>query len=170
MRGRSRLLLVALAVSLFGCYTSEHPLDASPALELDAALLGGWRCLPAAPSASDQAATLIVSRARERVYRVRLEAEGEAPELYEAYASRLGSRTLLNVRDMDEGRPPARPWVFVRYALLRPTLLAFEVAQDKALAGVDDAPAALRAAFERLADAPGLFAGGCVCARIDETR
>lgn len=53
-----------------GCYEASFPLDRAPQTDLPAGLLGSWRCLPADPDETDEAITVIVKRAKDRVYEV----------------------------------------------------------------------------------------------------
>jgi len=157
-----RLLGVAVALAVAGCYESEFPLDPVPRAPLDSALLGSWRCLPADPEPSDKAADIVVGRAREGVYVVSFREEGQESESYEAHASIVRGRPLLNIREV--GPSSRKKWMFVRYTLLRPSILQVQLVNDQALKGVDESVSALRRAIERERD-PKLFVDFCVCVR-----
>jgi hypothetical protein len=161
--GRATLLLGAL--TLASCYDFDAPVDPTPGRPLDPALLGTWRCLGVAPKADAKPANFVIAAARERVYSIRFEAEDEEPDLYEAHASDLKGRILLNVRDLDP-RFPTKPWSLARYSFLRPDVLHVQLVDDEALEGVDRTPVALRAALERLDTTPGLYVDFCVCLRV----
>ena len=161
-------LLAAMSMGWLGCYESDFPLDPTPRVDMDTALLGTWRCLPVGPSADEEAATFVVSRTTERVYGIEFEQTDEEPERYEAYLSRLQSETVLNVRNL--GGSDYKPWVYARYFFLRPTVIQVELASDKLLDEVERTPTAVRAALEKLRDAPDLFEGYCVCLRATEER
>jgi hypothetical protein len=76
---------------------------------------------------------------------------------------RSRDQVLLNVKDL---KPLInRPWSFVRYSLLRHNILHVELVSDTLLKQVEDSPAALRAALQRLKGNPELFVVYCVCAR-----
>ncbi len=159
-------LLFAIATAP-ACYTSEHPLDATPQLALDPALLGAWRCLGAEPAADDSAMTITIAQARDRVYRATLKEDGDdTPDVYEAYGSRAGGATVLNVVELDDQQRPDGKWVFVRYARPRPQILVIEIADEEALRGVDPSPAGLRRALARGDRGARLYRPSCVCVRV----
>jgi len=171
---RSGLRTVAMLAALLtapACYTSEHPLDPTPQVALDPALLGAWRCLGAEPAADDSAMTITIAPAGDRVYRATLQEDGDdTPDVYEAYGSRVGNATVLNVRELDEQQRPDGKWIFVRYALPRPQVLIIEVADEEALRGVESSPAALRRALAKRGRGNALYRPTCVCVRIARPR
>jgi hypothetical protein len=163
--------VVWLAVAaLPGCYESPVPLDPAPQADLDPGLVGSWRCLPPEPRPDDDPANLTITRSRERVYEAVFTADGETPDRYEAHASVVEGRQVVNVRDVEarDPRPPnGKPWAFAQYTLLRPDVLEIRIADDEALKDVEPTPAALRKRLER-GDA-ALFTGYCVCVRQKRT-
>ncbi len=158
---------VAVSVALLacaGCYNAAFPLDAEPQADLDPALLGTWACLPADPGDDVTAVTLRVERARERVYRLTFEAPGEQPDAYQAHVSLLAGEPLLNVRDTGP-RAGNKPWIFARYRLTRPHLLEVQIASEEGLEGVETTSVAVRAAWLKRRDEPGVFEELLVCVR-----
>jgi hypothetical protein len=158
-----RMLLAATVVASVGCFTYDVPLDATPALDVDPALVGTWRCLPASPdSADDAVATIEVARKTDRVYAVTFRAPGEDPDRYEAHASAVKGATLLSVRELSKTN---RSWVFARYAFLRPGVLEVQLVSDTLLKGVEGPVSVLRDALEKHLADPALFSDFCVCLR-----
>jgi hypothetical protein len=162
-RGAAAVALWALPA----CYTSKEPLDATPQLDLDPALLGAWRCLGGEPRADqEEGLTMSVERAGARGYRARIEEDGyDTPDIYEAYGSRAGGATVLNVRQLDQELKPKGDWVFARYVLVRPQVLVVEVADEAALKDVGASPAALKKAIAQRAGRSGFYQLSCVCVR-----
>ena len=155
------MVVAALAASLPACL-SPVPLDPTPQADLDPRLLGSWRCLGPGMAASDESVDLTVSRARERVYAATFGDTGdETPDRYEAHASRIGPRTVLNVRDLSGGE---KPWDFVEYELLRPGVLLLRLAGEDAYKDVAATPAALRARMAK----PEAFTDFCVCVPLEK--
>jgi hypothetical protein len=166
MKKPRRLVLLVVAISLIGCFESDFPLDATPQVDLDPALLGTWRCLPADPHPDTEAANFVVTRATERVYAITFEESDEEPARYEAYLSQLSVSTVLNVKDLDPGLLE-KEWVFARYSFLRPEVLEIELASDTLLEDVEKSPAAVRHAMEQFRDDPELYVSYCVCLRVE---
>jgi hypothetical protein len=160
-----RVVLVGLISAVAGgCYEVAFPLDVSPRTPLDQKLLSTWRCVT--PSMDTEALTLVIGRAREGVYAVSVQEPGDPPDRYEAHGSEVAGETLLNVKDLkDAGGVSPKPWVFVRYFLLKPDILHVQVVSDKALDGVEASPAAVRQAVERRRKDPALFADVFTCVR-----
>jgi hypothetical protein len=158
------LWLVAGIVPLGACYDFGAPLDSAPTQALDSELLGTWRCLGTDPSPDAEPANIVVTAAGERVYFIRLEAEGEAPDLYEAYASDIKGHVVLNVRDLDP-RAATKPWTFARYGFLLPDVLRIQLVNDDELKGVEPTSVALRAALEQRDARAEVYADFCVCVR-----
>ena len=102
----------------------------------------------------------------ERVYAVSVQEGDDVPDRYEAHGSMLGGRALFSIRDL--GTSSGKPWAFVRYALLRPTVLHVEIVNADALKGVDDSPAPVRRAIERQLGDPRLFGHLCTCVRVKD--
>jgi hypothetical protein len=137
-------------------------LDATPALDVDPALIGTWRCLPASPDTSDDAATIEVARKTDRIYAVTFRAPDEEPDRYEAHASLVKGATLLNVRELGKTN---KPWVFARYAFLRPGIIEVQLVSDTLLTGVEGPASVLRDALEKHQADPALYSDFCVCVR-----
>lgn len=160
MRTLLRTVIGLAATAFAACYESPVPLDPTPQADLDQGVIGAWRCLPPEPGPTDEPANLTVTRGRDRVYDVVFDADDDR---YEAYASVVKGRHVVNVRDLSDTK--GRPWVFMQYALLRPDILEIRIADDDALEGVEATPGALRKHMEALAGEPRLFTGYCVCVR-----
>jgi hypothetical protein len=144
--------LLALVAGLPACYESDKPLDAMPQVDLDAALFGAWRCVGGEPQskAEEDGLTLTVEAAGPRTYRATSREDGDqTPEVYEAYGSRVGQGTVLNVRELDESGKPKERWWFVRYQFARPQVLLVDLADDEALKGVDPSPGSLKKALAK---------------------
>jgi len=157
-------LVSALACGL-ACY-SHSPLDSSPKAKADPRLSGVWRCVPPDAESSDEATVTVVADTG-REYRITWR-EGEKDEHYRAFRSTVRGAAFLNVRPDEATESPSRPWVFVRYSLLRGNVLYAELA-DEGLFKEDNssssAPAA-RATLERaLGSAPGAMKPFAVCVR-----
>ena len=166
IRARSRigaLALAAVAMAMAACYDSAVPLDPVAQTDMDPALVGTWRCLPANPSATDEPATLTVSRASNRMFAVTFQEGNPPPDRYEAHASLVKGRPLVNLRDLSVDN--RKPWSFVRYELLRPNLLLLQMVDADALKSVEASPDALRKSIERLTGQASLYVDCCVCVR-----
>jgi hypothetical protein len=161
--GQVGLLLGAAAV-LVSCFDFEVPVDPTPLVAVDPALVGTWRCLPADPGPTDGAATFVVSKVGERAYAIAFDDGDGDPETYEAYPSHVKGRALLNVRNPKPGTFSKR-WAVARYALLLPTVLHVQLASDELLRDVGSSPSALRQALERFDSRPELYLEYCVCVR-----
>lgn len=158
------LWLVASVVPLGACYDFGVPLDSAPTRAVDSKLLGTWRCLGTEPSPDAKPANIVVSAGGERIYGIRFEAEGESPDLYEAYASEIKGQIVLNVRDLDP-RASTRPWTFARYSFLLPDVLRVQLVSDDELKGVEQTSLALRTALEERGARTELYIDFCVCLR-----
>jgi hypothetical protein len=159
--GHAAALAAALLVSA-ACLTSDVPLDASPQVAIDPALLGTWRCLPAHPDSADDPATIVVERKAERVYAITFQAPGEDADHYEAHGATVKGATLLSVRELEK---TTKPWVFARYAFLLPSVLQVQVVSDTLMEGVGPTALALREALEKHQADPALYSDFCVCVR-----
>ena len=157
-------LLIGGAVAVGGCVFFDSPIDLTPQLGVDAALLGTWRGLPSDPDADAEPANFVVTVARDRVYAITFEEKDEEPHRYEAHASEIGTQVILNVRDLDT-RFPDKPWAFARYSFLLPNVVRVELVDDESLKEVEQSPATLRNAIERLDGSAGLYADFCICVR-----
>lgn len=144
-----KTLLMSLTLAVSACQASA-PLDAFPQLELDAQLVGTWRCIPVDADETDEAWVSVSPHATlEGYYAVTWRDGGQADE-YEAFASSVGDSTILNAREADASRGG---WTFVRYGLLRDGVLLLEVAREE-LFGDAASSSDVRAALE------GALAGG----------
>jgi hypothetical protein len=165
MRLKAASALAASTIALGSCYDFDAPIDPTPKYALDPALLGTWRCLNADAKPDATPVNFVVTRARERVYSIRFEEkDAKNPELYEAHASEVKGHMLLNVRAVDP-RFPTKPWTFARYSFLLPDVLRVQLVNDETLKGVEQAPASLRTALERLDGNAELYVDLCICVR-----
>ncbi len=168
MRRSVRRLLLCAATCLSAwlsaaCYESASPLDPIPQVDLDTSLLGTWHCITSDPGDRDM--TLTIAPTRDRVYAVTLQEFGQELDRYEAHASLVASVALVNLRNL---KTSAKPWIFVRYSLLRPKVLQLHVVDGQAVRGVDASPAMVRQSIERRIDDAALFAEACTCVRMNE--
>ena len=161
-----------LAAALPACYEAATPLDPTPQVDLDPALMGAWRCVGSEPKADEAAFTLLVEATAPRVTRATLAEDGDpTPDVYEGHGSRVGQRTVLNMRELDEAGQPKKAWWFVRYQLARPQVLLVELADHDALKAVDPSVASLRKALARTGkDDPFRLLCVCVRARTSKER
>ena len=161
MADRSRVFgavaVAILAAMLPGCL-SPVPLDPKPQADLDPRIVGRWRCVAPVMDDDDLPMSLSIARARERVYSVEM-----FDNRFEAYASVVDGRTIVNVRDSGPG-PGAEPWDFAEYEFLRPDVLALRLADFQWPEDVAMTPTALR---ERIARSDA-FKDFCVCVRLKE--
>lgn len=163
-RGGAAIVFAGALAS--GCYEAAFPLDPVPLVDVDPGVPGTWRCLPLGGDADDAPALLTVTpAARPHAYDVMWQEEGDRPDRYEAYASRLSTVTFLNVREQREAGPPGR-WFFMRANLLRPAVLHLQVVADTTMRGVPATAADVRAALERRRDDDALYTEAAVCARV----
>jgi hypothetical protein len=161
--GAKRASVLWALMLLPGCYESEVALDPSPQQEVDAAVIGSWRCLPLDADADEEPATVTVKRGSDRLYGVEWQEGTKPPDRYEAFASSVGGAVLVNVQEI-KGNGERGRWVYLRYALLRPNVLHLQVVSDEAMKGVEKSRAAIRAVIERRSEQP-LYQDFCVCAR-----
>jgi hypothetical protein len=155
-----RFALVLLAGLVAGCYESEFALDPTPQLQTDSRLTGSWRCVDA--DVSDEAITLTVVSSQARTYAITWQESGKPPDRFEGYASSLKGTTLLNVRDLNA---TTKPWLFIRYTLLQPSILFIQVVHERLLAGSVQSREAVRNAVERQRLNPALYEDSIVCMR-----
>jgi len=146
---------------------SEFPIDSTPQIDLDAKLLGTWRCLPPGGRTDIEPWSFVISQARDRVYGIRVEPKDQTPRLLEAHASLLNARPLLNVnlRELDQQAECTAPWAFVRYAFLSPDVLRLRYVKEDVFRGVEHTPSAFRRVLERVDDDPASYAEGPLCVR-----
>jgi hypothetical protein len=159
------LVLAAAVVAASGCYESPVPLDPAPQADLDPGVVGSWRCLGAAPDADGEAITIAIARTRDRVYQADFIEDGKEPDRYEAYASLVKGKQVVNVRELKADAGKGKDWVFARYELLRPDVLEIGIADDDQFKGVEATAAGIRKHFESRAADPRLLGGFCVCVR-----
>jgi hypothetical protein len=166
------LQTVGTAGVLVMCFGySESPIDATPQVDLEAKLLGTWRCLPPDARPDIDPWIFAVSQARDRVYGIRAESKDQAPRLLEAYPSLINGRPLLNVNvhELDQQTACLAPWTFVRYAFLSPDVLRIRYVKADALRGVEQTPSALRRVVERIDGDTASYAEGPLCVRTGPT-
>ena len=165
MRALSQIAaLVLAAVAAAGCYESPVPLDAAAQVDLDPGVIGAWRCLGSNSSSTDGPANLTVRRVQDRMFAVTLQEGSLPPDRYEAHTSLVKGRPIVNLRDLSSTR--GKPWMFVRYSLLRPNVLQIQVVSADSLKGVEASAPALRKSIERLSGRASLYMDSCVCVRL----
>ena len=165
MRRTTIVLMAGCALVATGCYDFASPLDAAPQLEIDQALVGGWRCLPAEPADEDhpQALTIVFARTGERTYDIDMVTPidwSEEPVHVPAYPSRLDGSTFLNINTHSE----SKPWRLVRYSYLRPNIVLFELVNEAPIRD-DGSPAALRRELIRVGESTDVYEDLFVCVR-----
>jgi len=163
----ARAMAVIAAALLGGCYESDFPLDAAPALDVEEQWLGTWRCLPFNADADEDPVTVSVRRGAERRYDITWLESGKAPERYGAFASSVGDTRLLNVQEIKADGAGGK-WVFLRPTLLRPNVLQAQIVDADALKGTEKTAPAVRQAIERQLASPALTVDFCVCVRAKE--
>jgi hypothetical protein len=158
---------VCMAVGLFSpaCFF-DHPLDAEASVRVDNAVLGTWRCLPFEAGSEDKAEALVivVTAPTDRRYKITFHSGDDKPEKFDAYASTVSGRPVLNLRVQDP-RFPLRPWLLARYSFLRPDVVHVQVVDDTKLEGADGSSETLRRAFEKIHDRPDSYGDYCICIR-----
>lgn len=166
---RLAVLLITAGLAA-GCYESDVPLDPAPQGDVDAAIVGVWRCLPFEADPSEAPATVTVAHGTApRTFTAVWEEPGDTPDRYEGFASTVGRIAYLNTRERRaDGSLSA--WFFMRPTLLRPNALLLQVVDDKAMAGVAKTAAALRDALRAKQDDPALLTDGALCARAKPGR
>ncbi len=154
------------ALALASCY-SESPLDSSPQVELDRAILGSWRCVSADGGSADVAhVTLAPAPDKEREYHLTWQEAEKKPEPYRAFVSSVRGSMFLNVRPAEDSSHAG--WAFFRYALLRSSVVYVEVAREQPFKDkkASASPEAARATLERALQAmPDPLQEFCVCLR-----
>jgi hypothetical protein len=158
-------LLAGSVVMLGGCYDFDAPLDTAPMHALDLTLLGTWRCLPFHGNTDQQPENFVFAAStREKLYSITFGEPREQQERFEAYASEIVGRPVLNVRQI-EPTGQERSWRFVRYAFPLADVLHLELVSKAPLRGVDQTSRSLRAALERLNGERELYESFCICVR-----
>lgn len=158
-RYAAAILAGVLALPGGGCFFAS-PIDVAPGVDLDPSILGTWRCLPM-PNPREATAVFVVSSSGERRYQISVRERGVGPLEFEAHASLVNGRRVLNLRG-----PTPKPWTFARYSFLQPDLVRVELVDPDMLKGVEDSPASLRGALERQGGSPDLFKDGWVCTPV----
>jgi hypothetical protein len=158
-------LVVLLAMPLLGCpIESASPIGVPVDSTRDARLLGDWHC---ASTWDDKAFTLSMTPLQERLYSIRMTMPGETPMTAQGYGSSVKGSTVLNVMEVEEGKPKDK-WVFVRYSLPTRDSVVFELADDELLKKEQTADA-LKAAFEG-PKRDQIFETFYACARVGESK
>ena len=89
-----------LVFLLTGCHLSKFPIDESPAVKIDARLLGNWS------DKTKDGDQYILSRKNDYQYNVLIKEKkgkkADKPETYIAYLSTVNSSTFLNVHGKDD--------------------------------------------------------------------
>lgn len=156
------LASLALALSL-GCYESSAPLDAAPQTDIDARVLGGWRCMFAEPD-SHRVFAMELKSSGNRQYQATTMVAGGDLGRYQVYASSVKGSPLVNVRSL-QAEPDEKPWTFVRYELLEPNVLHVRAVRDTLLQGVAGSSAAIRKTIEQAQD-DDAYEDAFVCLRL----
>jgi hypothetical protein len=154
-------LVLGIGMLSAGCYEATFPLDRAPQADLPAGVTGSWRCLPADPHETDEAITVTVKRAGDRIYDVTLLETDQEPDRYQAYASVVNAATVINLKDLDPAS--SKPWVFLRTSFLRPNVLAIQVLSETAVGKAEASPAGIRKVLERPSETA--FEDVSVCVR-----
>jgi hypothetical protein len=145
----------------------DAPLDAQATVRIDTMILGTWRCLQLDEGPEAKPATFVVNRVDDFRYSIVFQEDAEDSEQYEAFASVVKGRTILNVKV--DARANVKPWTLVTYAFLRrPDILHVQVVDDEKLSGAGGSSRTLRQATEKLIH-DGLFGDWCVCVRAKVT-
>lgn len=161
-------MLMALFVPLLGCYESDFPLGPSAAGTIDPRLLGTWRCVQGDPD-QNKSFLITVVPFDEKQYCIDVTMKGEKPIHYRGYSSSFKNTTLLNVQELKaKTEPPAQKWFFVRYTLLKQSILQVEIVKDKPFKGIDSSAEAVRKVVDRMIERPELYQDYCVCAKVFE--
>jgi hypothetical protein len=146
---------------------ADFPIDTTPQIDVDAKLLGTWRCLPPGGRTDIEPWSFVVSQVRDRVYGIRVETKDQTPRMLEAHASLLNARPLLNVNlhELEQQAECAAPWAYVRYAFLAPDVLRLQYVKEDVFRNAEHAPAAFRRLLERVDEDPASYKEGPLCVR-----
>ena len=147
-----------------GCYDSNSPLDSAPQTDLDARIVGGWRCMFAEPDGNDVFAMEVKSSGNRR-YQVTTMMAGGNLSRYEAYASVVKGAPLVNVHAL-QAEPDEKPWLFLRCELVKPDLLHVRAIRDDAMKGSEDSAQAIRKILEQTTDDSETYEDAFVCMRL----
>lgn len=157
------LVLVA-ALAAAGCYESSFPLDAAPQADLDLRLVGGWRCMFAEPDSHSVFAMELKSSGDRRYQATTMVAGGDLGG-YQVHASLVKGLPLVNVRSL-QAEPDEKPWVFLRYELLKANVLSVRAVRKEWLQGVPNSAAAVRKTLEQAQDAGDAYEDAFVCLKL----
>jgi hypothetical protein len=130
----SIVVLAGLALASTSCYESVEPLG-KPGERLDQALFGDWNCVPAEAKPGDEPLVVHIWRFDPFQYLVETVEDADRIDRYQVYPSRIGGRTLLNLRDIEKKGEDR--WIFLRYALDGRDRFTFWVIPEEALKGID---------------------------------
>ena len=84
---------------------------------------------------------------------------------YQVHASLVKGSPLVNVRSL-QAEPDEKPWVLLRYELLKPNVLSVRAVRHEWLAAVTDSAAAVRKALEQAQDDGEVYEEAFVCLRL----
>jgi hypothetical protein len=163
-------LMVGYTLGLAGCYDFHSPLDATPQVAVDQALLGEWVCIPTNPDPypAENLGAFVFVATGERTYLIQI--PGEPPDTKDdgaVYGSILDGATLLNLPNDDP--ESGRTWTLVRYSFLLPNVLRLELVKDS-YGGWAESPAALREALQQPGARSGAYEDFLVCTHVQERK
>ena len=142
----------------------DFPVDIAPTVRVDAAILGTWRCLGTDEAPDAEPANFVVGQLDGFRYSIVFQEDADKAERYEAFASVVKGKTILNVKVLDAGAN-VKPWTLVSYSFLRrPDIVLVQMVDDKTLSDPGTSSQALRRAVEKTIR-HGLFKDWCVCVR-----
>jgi hypothetical protein len=156
---------VLALIALTGCYESSFPLDPEPQTEIDSRVLGGWRCMFAEPDSQRVFAMELKSSGKGRYQATTMVAGGDLGR-YQVHVSLVKGRPVVNVRSL-QAEPGEKPWLLLRYDLLKPNILSVGAVRDQWLAGVPDSAAAVRKALEQASDEGEVYEDAFVCLKLN---
>ena len=164
------LVLIGVVLSLWGCYESSFPLGSPEAGNIDAAILGTWRCVQEGEK-ENKAFLITAMPFDEKQYYVGLDMEGEKAIHYRAFSAAIKGTTLLNLQELyPKTATSERKWIFIRYTLIKPNILQVELAKDEAFKGIDHSPSAVREVVEKKIASPEFYIDFCLCTRVREKK
>jgi len=164
------LVLISVVLSLWGCYESGFPLGSPEAGNLDTAILGTWRCVQ---GGEEQNKSFLITAMPfdEKQYYVGMDMEGEKAVHYRAFSAAIKDTTLLNLQELDpKSATSERKWIFIRYTLLKPTILQVELVKDEAFKGMDPSPSAVREVVEKKIASQEFYQDFCLCTKVGEKK
>jgi hypothetical protein len=154
-------LIAALALASAACYESAQPLS-RPGDRIEPALLGAWDCHPTEARREEPPILFRIIRFDDWQYYVETVEDSTLVNRYQAYPSRVGERTLLNVRDLAQKTAGDR-WIFLRYALEGRDRMSFWVIAEESMKGVE--PGQALATIRRRAADDALYQPMADCRR-----